>query len=143
MPDPKHLQPPLRRSVVIGAHLTLWACAYVGAYMLRFDARFPQEEIRPAISGLGILRAPRAGSFWLSGLFHGMMRYAGINELWSIIRATTISSALFFGATMMVTPLRLPRSIYVGEWVLAIVFASSLRLAIRLVRERHRTQQGS
>jgi FlaA1/EpsC-like NDP-sugar epimerase len=133
----------VRRGLILGIHLACWTCAYVGAYLLRFDGRFPKAEVPAALSGIGILLVIRAASFWLAGLFHGMMRYAGIHELRSIIRATTISSLLFFGGTMMVQPLRLPRSIYVGEWVLAILFASSLRLAIRLVRERTRTQQGS
>jgi FlaA1/EpsC-like NDP-sugar epimerase len=132
----------LRRSGVVGAHIALWGCAYLGAYLLRFDGTFPKQEVPAALSGIGILLAIRVALFRMSGLFHGMMRYAGIHELRSIIRATTISSLLFFGATMMVRPLRLPRSIYVGEWVLAILFASALRLAIRLIRERSRAPQG-
>ena len=132
----RQVEPIVRRSLVIGAHVGLWTCAYVGAYLLRFDGRFPREEVQAAASGVGILLAIRVGLFWMSGLFHGMMRYAGIHELRGIIHATTISSLLFFGGTMMIQPLRLPRSIYIGEWVLAILFASTLRLAIRLIRER-------
>jgi FlaA1/EpsC-like NDP-sugar epimerase len=128
-----------RRVLVVLAHLALWSAAYVGAYLLRFDGTFPAIEMTAAAYSIGILLVLRLAAFWMSGLFHGMMRYAGIHEVRSIIRATSISSILFFGATMMVHPLRLPRSIYVGEWVLAILFASSLRLAIRLVRERQHT----
>jgi FlaA1/EpsC-like NDP-sugar epimerase len=143
MTQASELRPYLRRAIVIGAHVALWSAAYVGAYLLRFDGAVPKQEVPVAFAAIGVLLLLRIASFWMSGLFHGMMRYAGIHEVRSIIRATSISSILFFGATMMVHPLRLPRSIYVGEWVLAILFASTLRLSFRLIRERQHTPKKS
>jgi FlaA1/EpsC-like NDP-sugar epimerase len=53
-----------------------------------------------------------------------------------LIRATTASSIVFVGAATMFSAVRLPRSVYVGEWLVAILLMGGIRFAIRMVRER-------
>jgi len=137
MLQPASLRTGTRRSLVIGGHLVLWSLAFVGAYLLRFDGSIPPDLRARALNGFALLLLLRAGTFWQAGLFHGMMRYAGIPEVKSIIRASTVATVLLVGVGALSRNLHLPRSIYVGEWLLAILFASSLRLSVRMLRERN------
>lgn len=114
---------------------------YAGAYLLRFDGKVPAHIHEAAWIILAVMLLARAGSFWFTGLFHGIMRYAGMPELKTIIVATTISTVLMVGAGVLIPKVMLPRSIYVGDWLLAILLAGSLRLAVRVVRERSRGEK--
>ncbi len=126
----------LRRVLVVLAHLLLWVFAYGAAFMLRFDGAVPSDYYRPGLYALAALLALRSSVFWFSGLFHGMLRYAGVPEVASIVRATAVSTVVLVGLGVLFPGLRVPRSIYAGDWVLAILAASSLRLAVRMARER-------
>jgi FlaA1/EpsC-like NDP-sugar epimerase len=126
----------MRRVLVVSAHLVLWTVAFFGAYLLRFEGRVPAEERSSAWYALCALLVFHTGSFWFSGLFHGMMRYVGIPELKAIVRATAIATVLLIILGLVVRYFRIPRSIYVGEWVLSVVAASGIRLGIRMFRER-------
>ncbi len=126
----------LRRAVVIFTHVILWSLGFAGAYLLRFEGAVPPHILRTAALGLAVLLAIRVATFWASGLFHGILRYAGIPELKSIIRATSVGSIAYVGLAVLIKPLGLPRSIYVGEWILAIAIACTLRLGVRVIGER-------
>lgn len=122
--------------MVIAAHTTVWCAAYAGAYLLRFDGDIPRREVPTLLLGMPILVGLRVALFWWSGLFHGILRYAGVPELKSIIRAATLASAAFMLLAVMVPALRPPRSVYAGEWLLAIMLASGIRLSARIFTER-------
>jgi len=133
-----------RRLVVVAAHLAVWCCSYVGAFLLRFDGTIPADQRPNFYYGLTVVLGFRVAIFWWSGLFHGLLRYAGIPEVWAIVRATTISTILFVGSGVIVRPILEPRSVYLADWFLAMLGAAGMRLAVRVVRERgnHRTTDG-
>ena len=122
--------------VVVAAHLALWSCAYLGAFLLRFDGTVPRDQRPNFYYGFAVVLFLRLVIFWWSGLFHGLMRYAGIPEVWAIVRATTISTVLFVGSGVVLRPMLVPRSVYLADWVLAMLSAAGLRLAVRVLRER-------
>jgi FlaA1/EpsC-like NDP-sugar epimerase len=128
-----------RRLLVILTHLVLWTGAFWGAYFLRFEGRIPTSELQPGLLALAIVLVAQTGAFWVSGLFHGLLRYAGLPEVKSIVRATTAATAIVVIAGIVLPAARIPRSVYIGEWLLAILAASSLRLAIRMLREKQQT----
>jgi FlaA1/EpsC-like NDP-sugar epimerase len=130
-----------RRLLVILTHLVLWTGAFGGAYFLRFEGRIPPSELEPALLALAIVLAAQTGAFWVSGLFHGLLRYAGLPEVKSIVRATTAATAIVVIAGIVLPAARIPRSVYIGQWLLAILAASSVRLAIRMLRERQQTSR--
>jgi FlaA1/EpsC-like NDP-sugar epimerase len=127
----------LRRVLIISVHVALWILAMVIAVVLRFETipEFLYDQLPMALAGLVVLRVV---AFFMHGLFHGLWRYAGLPELRSLIRATTASSIVFVGAGTMLSALRLPRSVYVGEWLVAILLVGGIRFAIRIVRERRK-----
>lgn len=128
-----------RRVIVIVTHLVLWTSAFWGAYFLRFEGRIPPSELRPGLYALAIVLVAQTVSFWVSGLFHGLLRYAGLPEVKSIVRATTAATAVVVVMGLLLPATRIPRSIYIGQWILAILAASAIRLGIRMLRENRQT----
>jgi FlaA1/EpsC-like NDP-sugar epimerase len=125
----------LRRILIISIHLALWTVALLIAIVLRFET--VPEFLYPQLPGaLVVLLVLRVVAFFMHGLFHGLWRYAGLPELRNLIRATTTSTIVFVGAGTMFSGVRLPRSVYVGEWLVAILLMGGIRFAIRMVRER-------
>jgi len=125
----------LRRILIISIHVALWTVALLIAIVLRFET--VPEFLFPQLPGaLAVLLILRVVAFFMHGLFHGLWRYAGLPELRNLIRATTTSTIVFVGAGTMFSGVRLPRSVYVGEWLVAILLMGGIRFAIRMVRER-------
>jgi FlaA1/EpsC-like NDP-sugar epimerase len=130
-----HPRTSVRRLVVVVAHLGLWTAALWLSFNLRFDGKVPQEWIVGGLRTLPLLLAIRATVFWSSGLFHGLLRYAGMPELRAIFRATTIGSVALVLAGLALRPFALPRSVYALEWLTALAAAGGLRFMVRVLRD--------
>ncbi len=124
-----------RRTLVIAAHLALWILSLGGALYLRFDGSVPRDYFLLAGRVLPLLVLVRVATFWQAGLFHGILRYAGMAELKSIVRATTLGSVGVVVVGLFVHRLALPRSIYILEWLLCLASTGGLRLIVRLLLE--------
>ena len=134
---------PVRRLLIVVTHLALWAAAFAGAFLLRFEGNVPRNFYAPAFFGLMVLLLLRIATFWFFGLFHGLLRYAGIPEVRSIVQASTLTTIVFVGIGVAIPAVLQPRSIYLGEWVLGILATSGLRLVIRMMRERSTPRGGT
>jgi FlaA1/EpsC-like NDP-sugar epimerase len=126
----------MRRIVVIGYHLLLWAFAFQLAMALRFDGDVPHPWNSRRWPVLGILVTLRVVAFYRSGLFHGLWRYAGMPELKSLALASTLPTLAVFSLGLMTNSLRMPRTTYLGEWLASIVLVGGSRFVIRILRER-------
>jgi FlaA1/EpsC-like NDP-sugar epimerase len=122
-----------RRLITITAHAALWTAGLAVALMLRFDGDVPRPYQQLAWRLLPALLVIRIASFWVSGLFHGILRYAGMTELKAILRATTLGSLVVAAFAYLMNRLALPRSVYLIEWLLALGAAGGLRFAVRLI----------
>ncbi len=126
-----------RRLITTVAHALLWTAGLSLALYLRFDGAIDVEWKLRALRLLPVLLAIRIVTFWWTGLFHGILRYAGMPEFRSIVRATTIGSVIIGACGFMVHRVALPRSVYVLEWLLALALTGGLRFAIRMLTDRH------
>jgi FlaA1/EpsC-like NDP-sugar epimerase len=126
----------VRRALIIAVHLALWTAALALALQLRFDGEIPAYFRARLPAAMLVLLVARTVTFYASGLFHGLWRYAGLPELRSLLRATTVGSVVLVGAGAMLHGAQLPRSVYVGEWLASIVAVGGVRFAIRIFRER-------
>jgi FlaA1/EpsC-like NDP-sugar epimerase len=130
----------VRRAAIVGAHVLLWAVAFGLALELRFDGEIPEPYRSAWLPAVAVLLAARIVAFRLTGLFHGLWRYAGMPELKSILRSTSAGTVVFIGVGAMVHHVQMPRSIYVGEWLASIVLIGGVRFILRVVRERSPAQ---
>ncbi len=129
------------RLLVTAVHAVMWSAGLGIALVLRFDGTIPPEYVDGAPLVLLVLLLCRGSSFYVFGLFHGLWRYAGMPELWSLIQASTLGT-LTFGLGGLMVGILLPRSIYLGEWLASIVLIGGLRFTIRMIRERGRQDRG-
>jgi len=83
---------PLRRTLVIAVHITLWAAAFALAIQVRFGGTF--RSARGAAEAAFVLLLLRVAMFLLAGLFDGIWRYAGFLDLEKLVLATTASSVI-------------------------------------------------
>jgi len=126
-----------RRLITVTTHIALWCLGLWCALYLRFDGDVPAEFVALALRVLPVILVARAATFWWSGLFHGILRYAGMTELRAIVRATTLATVAIGVSGYMVHRLALPRSVYLLEGLLALATTTGLRFAVRFVGDRH------
>src|SRR5262249_28346989 len=75
-------------------------------------------------------------AFWLTGLYHGLWRYAGTATVFQILRGVSLSAASWGLLTAFAPAGALPRSLTLLVWGVELLLMGSVRLAWRLWRER-------
>ncbi len=124
-----------RRVLVVVVHLALWAVAFLGAFVLRFDGRIPQH-LWPMISvWLPAALVIRTSVYFYFGMFHGLWRYTGARDLVTLFQAASVSTMLTVLYVHFVGPLGLPRTVFVLEWLISIFAVGGLRFSVRTLRE--------
>ncbi|MEZ4238646.1 MAG: nucleoside-diphosphate sugar epimerase/dehydratase [Myxococcota bacterium] len=121
-----------RRTVVVLAHLAIWAACYAGAFLVRFDFAVPEFFLAPKYLWWVVpLLVLRVGAFAFFGLFQGMWRYTGQRDLESLVKATALSTGVFALLTLGFGIRPFPRTVFLVEPLLSVACAAGLRLAVR------------
>src|SRR5436190_12116405 len=75
--------------------------------------------------------------FLFTGLYRGIWRYASLPDLFNIVRAVTLTVAVFLPVMFVLTRLEaLPRSTLLIDWFVLIALLGGPRLAYRLFKDR-------
>ncbi|HET7594565.1 MAG TPA: nucleoside-diphosphate sugar epimerase/dehydratase [Stellaceae bacterium] len=78
-----------------------------------------------------------AATFWWTGLYRGIWRYASLPDLLALLRAVTIVVLAFFPLMFVVTRLaELPRSLVGINWLVLMALLGGPRFAYRLFKDR-------
>ena len=126
-----------RKGLVIFANDIFWSiCSYFLAYFLRFNFSIPGEYFPIILKSLPLLVFFRSFSFFLFGLYTGVLRYASIDDLLRIIKAVTVGSLLFISSIAFVFHLMgFPRSVFLIDWFVIVVFLGGSRFFYRIFKE--------
>jgi FlaA1/EpsC-like NDP-sugar epimerase len=126
----------LRRTMIVALHLGLIPFGYALAFLLHYDFALPEPQIALLLATAPILLVLRLASFGVFGLFTGWLRHFGVEDLLMGVKAITISQAVFAAAMLAggYAP-SIPFSIYLLDWMIAILAFAGIRLSVRLVRE--------
>jgi FlaA1/EpsC-like NDP-sugar epimerase len=125
-----------RKAATILGHLLLFACAYVGAFLLRFDFSVPHRDAEVALRLLPLVILVKLVVFRLFGHYRGWWKYVGLSDLVDLAKAGFGSSLCLAAIIYSVFGISiLPRSILVIDLVLTVVFVGVARMSPRLVRE--------
>jgi FlaA1/EpsC-like NDP-sugar epimerase len=124
-----------RRPLIVLVHAALVAASLVLAFLIRFDLDVPASEWRRVAETLPLLLVVRMSVFWYFGLYEGLWRYVSVRDFVSILKATTLSEALFVPAVLLFSGYGFARSIFVIDWLLCIALVAGVRLSIRAFRE--------
>ncbi len=125
----------IKRLGVLGGDLVIFAICYYSAFLLRFGGRIPSNDFSTFLNTLPLVLIIRFGAFYYFGLYRGIWKYAGINELISILKATLASSLVIMAPIYFLRVAGYPRSVFVIDWALVVLLTGGMRFALRAVRE--------
>lgn len=128
-----------RRYIVIVVHLCLMCSAFYLAFLIRFDFFLPTKFSSVFLKTVPLLLVIKLLVFYYFGLFSGLWRYASIGDLWQIIKANIISTAIFIIANVFIYRLHnFPRSIFLGDFIICTLLTGGIRFLTRLTKERYK-----
>lgn len=110
--------------------------ANLWAFMLRFDWSLPEKEVRHLLWGLPIVCAVYLLSFLALRTYRSIWRYAGVEDLWQIIKASAIGGGLHGFTLILLGWHSYPRSVLVLTAPLTVLFTGGIRFFVRLRTER-------
>jgi FlaA1/EpsC-like NDP-sugar epimerase len=117
-------------------HLLLIIGGYRLAYELRFDFNTPPHYAELFWISLPVLVALRLSAYALAGVFRTYWFHFGLQDLFSLTLAATLSSfAFLLGLTLAEVSASVPRSVLVLDWAAAIFLAGGVPFIARSLRE--------
>lgn len=132
----RQLRVSFERPITIALHLLLALAANWGGFWLRFDGATPDWAVALQFQTLPILLVYRAGFLVYFRSYESLWRYTSMWDLRNLGLATLCSSLLFFVTIRWGLGLAAyPRSVYIIDALLMVLFAGGMRLAPRLRRE--------
>jgi len=109
-------------------------CALILAWLLRFNFFLPYRLL--LFSTAPVLIAIRLGAIARFGLFHGWWRYTDIDDAVAIVKAIVSGSVIFvFCVRFVLGIVAFPRTVYVLEPLLSILFLGGVRVLSRILVE--------
>ena len=116
-------------------NVALW-----GALALRFDFSIP-FNLRANYWAIAVyITLIRLSLLTIFGVYRGVWRYIGLNDLVAILKAVTLGSLIVAASSMFLgRGLGYPRSVIIIEGLGDIMLVGGLRLALRLVNQRIKT----
>lgn len=118
--------------IMFVADMILFTVALLLAYSFRFDFNIPSNYFIQFKGLLKYVIAFKASLFVLFGLYRGMWRYTSLDDYWKILRITAVQNLVLITFVLFrFSFMGVPRSIFVIDWVLTLIFTSGLRLSIR------------
>ncbi len=127
-----------RRVGQVGVDAALLALAYYLAYYLRFDEGIPQRYENLLADTIVLTVTMKLVIFALFGLYSKLWRFVDQKDFEAILRAVVVSTVglivvLFLFSVGRHDP---PRSVVALDFLLALVFVSGARFAVRALVER-------
>lgn len=135
----KSLQPRLTRGAQFVLDTLILVCAFVLAYLLRFEFAVPPKELGRAIEQLPYVVIIQIGALALAGVYSFIWRYVGMGEVKAFVYAA-LWSALVLTALRLLLPdslgeWRVPLSVVLMGTVLAFGGVLGLRVLRRYLYE--------
>jgi FlaA1/EpsC-like NDP-sugar epimerase len=121
-----------RLLLIVGIDTLIWITSWLLAFLIRFDFDIPQIRLDQWKQLLPFMLITKLFVFYFFDLYRGMWRYTSIADLFNIIKAATVSSFVIVSLIVFHTRfVGYPRSVFIIDWCLTILFISGFRLSIR------------
>ena len=130
--------PKLPRQLVAFLHdLVMAAAAFLIALFLRLGGDAWSSFITSLWPAMLVFTSICGLVFLTTGLYRGVWRYASMNDLVAIIKAVTLSLAIFLPVTFLITRLdALPRSWLVISWIVLVFLLGAPRMFYRVFKDQ-------
>ncbi len=111
---------------------SIFATAYVGAYLLRFEFALTSQNFRQIARVLPWLIPLKLAVFFAFGLYKGMWRYSSLHDFWRLAEACLLSTLLAVETVLFAYGLTgFSRAVFLLDGLLTFVMTGGLRIAIR------------
>jgi FlaA1/EpsC-like NDP-sugar epimerase len=125
-----------RRIPEVMHDVVLTALAYYGAYVLRWDADLPPEQVAMFAQTFPLVIVVQMLCFLLWGVYQGLWRYVGIDDFLILAKAVLTGVVLSGLAVLAIHGLQGPsRAVLILFAMLLLTCVGGSRLAFRLLRE--------
>lgn len=125
---------PRRRIFEILLDLCLIVLAYYGAYLLRFENGLPDEHLKIFIRTLPVVIAVQILLFLAGGVYRGIWRYVGVDDLVMIAKSVFIGAMVSGVIVMALYGFHGPsRAVFILDALLLLLFVGASRLSFRLL----------
>jgi len=125
-----------RRLVEVLADFLLISCAYVFAYLLRFEGVLTGDLQALIAQSLPMILVIKLACFAGCGLYQGMWRYLSLSDVLTVVKAVTIGSTLSALALLYLWRFEgYSRAVLIIDWLVCILAISGSRVVERLLDE--------
>ena len=133
-----------KRIVVLCGDIFLAALSYTLAFLIRFEMGIPPPYLSTMWNTLPWIVILRSVTFWYFGLYRGLWRFASIEDLLSIVKATSASSVFILLYFYLIHHMSgYPRSVFFIDWLILTLLLGGSRFSLRLLREvKHLNDRG-
>lgn len=118
--------------------ISIVLAGYIGLF-LRFEGKVSGSYFEAWIGFLPVVIIVSLLVYYLFGLYHRLWRYAGVNEIFTICFAVTVSAIGSSLYMYLVNP-SFPRSVYIIAWGFNIACVGSSRLLLRIAYYQYKAQ---
>ena len=125
-----------RKLFIVSTHVCVFALSLWAGFLLRFDFAVPEEYGALLLRTLPIFIAVKLVAFWLFNQYSGWWRYVTLHDLLGIGRAAGVAALSLAGVILIADLREFPRSVFILDAVMTVVMLSTIRVSIRLFRER-------
>lgn len=133
-----------RKAFMVSAHLCLAMFSYMLGFYLRFDFSIPPERLVVFYKTLPLLLVIKVLFLYYFKLFGGLWKYAGIDDMWRILKASSLATIVFILGVVFTYGLKgYPRSVFIIDWLLFTLSIAGVRFLNRLLRERLKVKLSS
>jgi UDP-GlcNAc:undecaprenyl-phosphate GlcNAc-1-phosphate transferase len=124
-----------RRVFEVLLDLILATFAYYGAYLLRWDGMMPGEQVAIFVRTLPVVVVVQMVFLLIGGVYRGLWRYIGSEDLWVIARSVGAGGAGSASVVMLMYWLHGPsRAVFLLDMLLLVIFIVASRLSFRFLR---------
>jgi FlaA1/EpsC-like NDP-sugar epimerase len=124
-----------RRPLILAAEVAMIAAAGLGAFLLRFDFEIPVFYTRHLIVAIAAWEAAKLAAFSWHRLDTLALRFFSLRDLLQLCRANLLGSVMGAALIVFIAPHGFPRSIFILDLLLCVLFTSAGFVAERLLGE--------
>lgn len=116
--------------------IILVSIAYTAAHLLRYEGELPEWVAATVETTLPLVIVSKMLGLYVTGVYRGAWRYAGIPDFIRIIEGITAGALLGGAGLFLWTRLEnISRTALVMDWMVALLLVAGSRLSLRLLRE--------
>jgi UDP-GlcNAc:undecaprenyl-phosphate/decaprenyl-phosphate GlcNAc-1-phosphate transferase len=121
-----------RRLLEVLLDLVVFAIAYTGAYLLRYDGSLPPSQALLLEGSLALAVGCKSVAFLMTGVYRGVWSQASIPDVHRLVRGTLLGSLLTMAAIVFLfREAEFSRSIFVLDGILVALLVLALRASFR------------